>query len=202
MEIELSRGNPVDFSGLNCVLLAAIPLAITVAGCVAGRGDPSDTAEEINQHLAHRNWSELAGTVHPQKGVLFSPYGFVDTESAVVFDHAEVRRAGADSTERIWGTFDGTGDPIRMTFNEYYERFVYDADYAALDCGAPNERLAHGNTLNNIDEVFSEDSVFIECHDSGSDQYGGMDWRSLRIVLEPTGRRWVLVGLVHDEWTI
>ncbi|MBT8399182.1 MAG: hypothetical protein KJO98_01800 [Rhodothermia bacterium] len=192
---DRSRGS----GGVRC---AALLLAVTVGGCVAGRGDPQDTADEVVQHLALQNWSELAEIVHPQSGVLFSPYGFVDMQHAVVLDRNDLRSAATDSTQRIWGRFDGTGEPIRMTFSEYYERFIYDAAYAAIECGAPNERIGQGNTLNNIGEVFSDESVFIECHHPGSDRYAGMDWRSLRIVLEPAARRWLLVGVVHDEWTI
>ena len=41
----------------------------------------------------------------------------------------------------------------------------------------------------------------MEYYFSGFDpQYGGMDWRSLRLVFAPHGEGWALVGIVHDEW--
>ena len=42
----------------------------------------------------------------------------------------------------------------------------------------------------------------MEYHFKGMDaQQGGMDWRSLRLVLEAHNGAWYLVGIVHDEWT-
>ncbi len=45
--------------------------------------------------------------------------------------------------------------------------------------------------------------VFIEYHFSGfEEEYGGMDWVSLRLVFVQEGGQWYLVGLVNDRWTI
>ncbi|UTW69619.1 hypothetical protein KHA80_00300 [Anaerobacillus sp. HL2] len=47
-----------------------------------------------------------------------------------------------------------------------------------------NERLGHGNTLDNSREVY-EDATVIEYYFSGFDpQYDGMDWRSYVFALE------------------
>ena len=31
---------------------------------------------------------------------------------------------------------------------------------------------------------------------------GGMDWCSLRLVFEPGDTQWLLVGIIHGQWTI
>jgi len=44
---------------------------------------------------------------------------------------------------------------------------------------------------------------FVEFHFTGFDpQYGGIDWSSLRLVFENVGGNWLLIGIVHDGWTI
>jgi hypothetical protein len=44
---------------------------------------------------------------------------------------------------------------------------------------------------------------FTESHFSGfEEKYGGMDWRSLRLVFKEIKGRFFLVGVVHDKWTI
>ena len=64
------------------------------------------------------------------------------------------------------------------------------------DLGAPKEPFA------NHDEVYPL-AATIEYHFSGFDaRFEGMDWRSVRLVLEQENGTWYLVGLIHDEWTI
>lgn len=159
-------------------------------------------AAEIIFAIKNRDMAALSTMVHPQKGVRFSPYTFVDTTGDVVFSAADLPTAMADTTVYLWGAFDGSGEPINMTFAEYWARFVYDADFARPEIIGFNQIVGHGNTINNIADVYPG-AVVVEYHFSGFDpQYNGMDWRSLRLVLEPFGGEWMLVGIVHDEWTI
>ena len=88
-----------------------------------------------------------------------------------------------------------------MTFLDYYNRFIYDEDYVAAHQIAVNTRLGPGSSLDNSQQIYPNATI-VEYHFTGFDpQYMGMDWRSLRIVLEPTGNLWYLVGIIHDEWT-
>ncbi len=159
-------------------------------------------AAEIIFAIKHRDMASLATMVHPQKGVRFSPYTFVDTTTDLVFSAADLPTAMNNPTVYLWGVFDGSGEPINMTFADYWVRFVYDADFAQPEIIGFNQTVGQGNTLNNIAEVYPG-AVVVEYYFSGFEpQYEGMDWRSLRLVLEPFGGTWVLVGIVHDEWTI
>ncbi len=159
-------------------------------------------AAEIIFAIKNRDMVTLAASTHPQKGVRFSPYTFVDTANDLVFSAADLPAAMNDPTVFTWGAFDGSGEPIEMTFAEYWARFVYDADFARPEIIGFNQIVGHGNTINNIAEVYPG-AVVVEYHFSGFDpQYDGMDWRSLRLVLEPFDGAWMLVGIVHDEWTI
>ena len=129
----------------------------------------------------------------------------------------EVKKSPAGSTAITWLTkhtrwsmwpvtiswrFDGSGEPINLTFEAYFERFIYDADFARPHAIGYNEIIGAGNTINNIAEVYPN-AVTIEYHFEGFDPtFAGLDWRSLRLVLEGKEGTWYLVGIVHDEWTI
>jgi hypothetical protein len=144
--------------------------------------------------------------VHPDKGVRFSPYTYVrvgeDDDVDLVFSAEELTGLPADETVYRWGAFDGTGEPIDRTFSEYYGRFIYDVDFAFPTSVGFNEIVGAGNTINNVLDVYPQAQV-VEYHLPGSNpDFGGMDWRSLRLVLENAGDGWYLVGIVHDEWTI
>ncbi|HYF94322.1 MAG TPA: hypothetical protein VD969_19050 [Symbiobacteriaceae bacterium] len=46
------------------------------------------------------------------------------------------------------------------------------------------------------------DGFMVEFHFPGFEaKYGGMDWRSLRLVYERLGNAWFLVGIIHGQWT-
>ncbi len=163
---------------------------------------PDVVAFEVVLSLKNKEMLSLSHYVHPSKGVRFSPYGYVEVNTDLIFTAQQVEQLMMDTTEYHWGAFDGSGDPIEMTFTEYYERFVYDQDYANPEQTSNNQRIGQGNTIDNSGQIYPNATI-VEYHFSGFDpQYEGMDWRSLRIVLEEDGGNWYVVGIIHDEWTI
>jgi hypothetical protein len=165
-------------------------------------------AAEIVLALRDRDLDQLADLAHPVKGVTFSPYTYVRPlqgapgEADLVFGPTQLRELWSDSSEYSWGAFDGSGEPIELTFQDYYARFVYDVDFAQPDVVGFGQVVGQGNTINNVADVYPL-GVTVEYHFEGFDpQYAGLDWRSLRLVLEEYQGDWVLVGIVHDEWTI
>jgi hypothetical protein len=162
---------------------------------------PEETADKIVQLLKNKEMEVLAELVHSSEGVRFSPYGYIDKENDQVFTSEQVKKLWEDETVYHWGQFDGSGDPIKMTFPEYYDRFVYDHDYVNAEETSVNKRLGQGNTINNSQEVYPNATI-IEYHFSGfEEEYEGMDWRSLRLVMEKEKEKWFLIGIIHDEWT-
>ncbi len=98
--------------------------------------------------------------------------------------------------------YDGTGNPIFMIFPEYHQNFVYDSNYIKPEIIGFNVEVSSGNAINNIAGVYSE-GVMIEYYFSGFDpQYGGLDWRSIRLVFIQDNLSWYLVAIIHGEWTI
>ena len=160
--------------------------------------------ENILITLKNKNYSAFANYIHPVEGIRFSPYGYVDTVHDMKFSKQKfINETGKDGQEMIvWGAFDGTGDPIKMTLNNYMNRFVYDVDFIKPEKRKVNEFIGGGNSLNNLLSVY-KGCEFTESHFSGfEEKYGGMDWKSLRLVFRNRNGRFLLVGIVHDEWTI
>jgi Bacterial SH3 domain len=173
-----------------------------VADAVAARSAQAILA--IRDH----DMQALARLVHPVKGVTFSPYAYVHPlqgapgEADMVFSPAQLTGLWTDPTVYHWGTYDGSGEPIDLTFREYYGEFVYDVDFAQPQVVGLGETVGQGNSINNIPTVYPN-GVTVEYHFEGFDpQYAGMDWRSLRLVLEELDGTWYVVGIVHDKWTI
>ncbi|HEY0736149.1 MAG TPA: hypothetical protein VGD69_14640 [Herpetosiphonaceae bacterium] len=157
------------------------------------------TAKQAIEALKNRDMVRIAGMAHPEKGMAFSAYGRVDDKS-VVLKPEQLAGALADPTIRLWGSYDGTGDPIELTFAAYFERFVYSHDFAAAPEIGYNQAL--GDIYNYADD-FDPGSIFVEYHFPGFDpQYEGMDWQSLRLVFEQQDQTWYLVGILHNQWMI
>ena len=160
-----------------------------------------DRANAVLQALATKDMAALAEYVDPVEGVRFSPYSFVhETDQVFVADQLQALPGSTD--EYLWGSFDGSGEPINLTFDAYDERFVYSQDFLNAEEVGYNTVIGSGNTLNNAAE-FYPGSIIVEYHFSGFDpQYGGMDWESLRLVFQQRDGTWYLVGIIHDQWTI
>ncbi|MBO1512960.1 hypothetical protein [Metabacillus bambusae] len=160
-----------------------------------------DKADEVLKLLKEKNAKELTNYVHPEKGVLFSPYLFVDKE-AVTFDKEKVKELYEDVETYTWGTQDGSGEPIELTPSEYYSKFIYDSKYDQADEIVFDRKEARGNTIRNITEVFP-DSHSVEYYVKGTEENGNMDWKALNLVFEKDAEgEWKLVAIVHDQWTI
>jgi hypothetical protein len=160
-------------------------------------------ARQVVLALKSRDMNALAGYVHPVQGVRFSPYAFLDKESNVRMTAAETRQALAETKKRLWGTFDGAGAPIRLTFAEYFKRFVYDHDYAAAPKVLYDSPPAvKGNTHDNSREEYPN-SIIVEFHFPGFQaEREGMDYASLRLIFSQHRGAWYLVYVIHDQWTI
>jgi hypothetical protein len=187
---------------LSCQLASPAPLPTPspVPQSTPSEEDLAVTAQRVVFALQARDLDALAAFVHPEKGVRFSPYTFAREED-LVFMPDHFSDLLADQTVYEWGAYDGTGEPIHLTFAEYYDRFVYPFDYAAGAQISYSQPIGFGNTINNLAEFYAGARV-VEFYQAGTDQYSGMDWSSLRLVFESTSEGWKLIAIVNDIWTI
>ena len=160
------------------------------------------TAFEVVELLKTMDMAGVSDYVHPSLGVRFTPYDYVDSQTDLVFTAAQVAGLAQDNTVYLWGSFDGSGNPINQIYSDYHQSFVYDEDFLNPHIIGINTKIGMGNSLNNVDTAYPN-GEFIEFHFTGFDpQYSGMDWRSLKLVFEDVSGSWYLVGIIHGQWTI
>lgn len=159
-------------------------------------------ASQVLSALGTRNMRELATHVHPVKGLRFSPTVDVDPERSIVFTASELAKGLDDPRHRRWGSSDGSGEPISLSFADYYGRFVWDRDYARAAEKRYNEFGAKSTTRPNLWEVYPN-AVVVESHVPGTKpESEGMDWKSLLLVFEQHDSTWYLSAIVHDQWSV
>lgn len=174
--------------------LAAQLAALTQSDTVLER------ANTVVKILKEQGFAALRPFIHADKGLLFSPYGYIQND-AQVFNIDELLELPGSDKVYSWGKYTGSGDPIELTFSEYYSKFIYDADFANARKIGNNVIIGRGNSLHNISDVFPE-SVFVEFHFTGfEEQFGGLDRVSLRLVFMQSDGAWYLTAIVHDSWT-
>ncbi|WP_410513333.1 copper amine oxidase N-terminal domain-containing protein [Paenibacillus sp. BR2-3] len=191
-----SMGGLVSWNASTATASITMPLTPAAAQLII-----QDRAEEAVTALKEKDWESLQALSSP-KGVRFSPYGYVNTSSDRLLSHSSLTTAPLDNTAYLWGSYDGSGDPIKLNFAQYYDRFIYSSDFAAAPQIGYNVTIGTGNTLDNSRNIYPN-AIIVEYHYDGFDpQYAGMDWQSLRLVFGKEGSQWVLVGIIHDQWTI
>lgn len=150
--------------------------------------------------LRDKDMDEFAQYVHPEKGVRFVPFTYVEEENAT-FAPNIVDNLFEDDNIYFWGTSAGDGEPINLTFADYYDNFVYDVDYLFCDRIGYDRNVLLGNNIDNSKEVYP-DSRLIEFHFDGfNPEYTGMDFRTLRVVLADYNGTPLVVAVVHNVWT-
>jgi hypothetical protein len=178
---------------------------ITLIAAIAVATPPLDAAEtivraqsaEIVRHFMDRDMTHMIRHVHPNHGVRFSPYATL-TKADVVFTPQQMLNLFNNKKAYAWGIYPGTGDPVKMTFGEYYKRFVYARDFSQAPDVTYNAVARPGSTGNNSASFF-EGSRFIDYHWPGTEAAGGKDWKTLRMVFMPWQNNWLLVAVVNDE---
>ncbi len=140
--------------------------------------------------------------VHPIKGVRFTPYTNVKVNDIVMAPPLLLAEYENDSVIP-WGVFDGSGEPMELAFSQYLKQFIWDHDYTAAPEVLWDSPKQRGNIVENAMEFYGPAIRMVEYHFPGFDpQYEGMDWESLRLVLEEYEGKWMLVGIIHDQWTV
>jgi hypothetical protein len=151
--------------------------------------------------LKNRNMPELSTLVHPEKGVSFSPYATLHPGRDVSFTPEQLYVAPRIKRSYVWGEYDGSGEPIDLGFEAYLLRFVFDGDYTAVTPLVNTAPPRTSNTPDNTARLYPN-GVVMAYFIPGSEKNKGMDFHTLRLVLEKYEGKWYLVHIAHDQWTI
>ncbi len=159
------------------------------------------TSRRVLSLLKNKSFIQLSALFHPTRGIRFSPYGLVDTSSHMALLATDFLAAIKNKQRLYWGSYDGTGDSIVLTAAQYYNKFIYNADFLNAEKSSLDKRISTGNSLDNLATVYPGCN-YTEHYFSGfNKKYGGMDWTSLKLVFSFYEGRIYLVAIVHDQWT-
>lgn len=160
---------------------------------------PEAVAEMLFAALASESYDTFAQFADPEKGTTMAIYGFV-TEDAPVFDSQRWFSVGRDERVYQFGTYDGSGFPIQETAAEWLHLFFV-PHRERSEWERTITTGAVGTGLATPEDIWPQ-ATHVTYRWAGSDQYDGMDWRSITFVLVKGPAGWRLIGLVSNQWTI
>src|SRR5690554_1716571 len=96
---------------------------------------------EILEVIKEKDFPRLVEYFHPELGLRFSPYGYIDTVHHVRFTAEEFIKQSEDGGSISWGSYDGTGKDIQMSLEDYFNKFVYEVDFLNAEQISVNEVL-------------------------------------------------------------
>ena len=154
---------------------------------------------EILSTLRSKDFTKFSKYIHPEKGVRFSMYAYVQPKTDKHFTKEEFVKYMSTNIKVTWGEKDGTGDKLVLSIENYLTQWVFKKDFIGAEYHQ-NVYKGTGNSINNLKEIYPN-ADFTENYIPGSEEYGEMDWNSLRFVFEELYGTRYLVAVINDQWT-
>lgn len=192
-------GKPVP-NQIDSIAQNKVDSAGTVQNNVNKEVALKQTNDEVLKALKDKDYTTFASLIHPEKGVRFSMYAYVDVKEDKHFSKADFEKYQPTKTLFTWGAHDGSGDPYKATINDYLSKWVFSKDFTTSQYSM-NKFIGGGNSLNNLKEIYHKDD-FTENYIKGTEKYGNMDWKTVRFVFEEFQGKYYLVAVLNDQWTI
>jgi|GEM_PF-2300693 len=156
------------------------------------------TSKNVIEVIVNKHISKLAHYVHPTKGVILSPYVFIQ-DDAIILNAKEVEQMFEDTKVYTWGTHAGSGMPIQLTKEQYFDQYLYDQQFQFPDELNINNVKQRGTMVNELQEKFPG-SYIVEYHLYGKENE--LAWKSINLIFEKDQQgEWKLIAIVNDQWT-
>ncbi|MBF0492204.1 MAG: hypothetical protein HQM15_05435 [Deltaproteobacteria bacterium] len=161
----------------------------------------SKTSREVILAVKSNNFKKFSQFIHPSKGVRISLDAYVLLDQDLVFSSAQFAKLNLDKKKYMFGYADGSGDPIRLTLAQYFQKRLYAHDFSNAPQVGYNQTLGHGNSIDNAFKIYPK-AILVEYYFPGLDpKADGMDWVSRRFIFEEYQGKWYLTAIIHDQWT-
>lgn len=157
--------------------------------------------DSILQVFFTKEYAKLAPFISDD-GILFSPYGHVDTAKNIVLSRQEFLELLKNNRKVLWGYADGTGDPIQLNISQYFNKYVYDVAFLKAEQTSVSKLIDPDSAFLNVSTIYPHNS-FAQFYFPGfNKEYEGMDWKSLLLVFKQKQSKLYLLAIIHNQWKI
>lgn len=157
-------------------------------------------AKRIINHIKAKEFDKVSSFVSIDSGLRFSSNSYITKEDLQV-PKEQVAGLWTNGKKYTWGTEEGSGEPIRKTFADYYTSYIYSKDFVNAPDIEVNKTL-RGNTtsITNFKEVYPG-SVNVDFHfpNTNEDAY---DWATLRFIFIKENDSWHLRHIQQESYSM
>lgn len=158
----------------------------------------SERTQTAIQYIKDKNFKSLAEMIHPTKHLRVSHTSEIQINSETLINKEQLESLPSDKTKYTWGITDGQGQLVNLTFEEFYEKYIYDVDYAKEAEVIYNKYTQRPNqNNNNVYQIFNS-GIVVEYFYKGSEENDYTDWKSLYLCFESYENIWYLSGIIHS----
>jgi len=152
------------------------------------------------QFLKTKNYEKFATYIHPEKGVTFSMYAFVNSASDRCFTKKEFLYFISSPADFTWGEKNASGELYRETLQNYLSNWVWKKDFSTASYEL-NGTMSRGNSQDNSKQIYPECDITVNFL-SGTKEFSEMDWQTLGFVFEEFYGKYYLIAVINDQWTV
>lgn len=161
-----------------------------------------NTACFVVRAIQQRDYVALSAYVDPEQGLTFTTFSTVDREIDLNFTPDEVAAFDQNTTNYSWAVLPGSGDILTMTPDAYFSSYIFNVDYTQTTLIGIDRVNLSGNALENVAEAYPGCRFVDFTYPGPGAGSAGQEWSSLKLVFAPAQTRWLLVGLIHSQWTV
>lgn len=147
----------------------------------------------------------LEELISPNKGLIISTTPYINKPNYITLSIANFQKfskGGDSSTVFKWGTYDATGEPIYMTYQQFYKRFLCPINYLGKVIKISYNNIPTRSTASNNYKTIFPKAKFVEYYFPGTKKSANMDWHSLILVFEQVSNKLYLSSIIIDFWRI
>lgn len=189
------------FAGTVNRLVRAFACAALVAATADAAVTVDAKADTVLAALKSADFRALSGQMCSGSRLTYSPYARnLSTLPRISFARPDVAAFGSSRKKYVWGAYDGSGDPIRLTPREYHKEFVYDVDYQSASAKTHLDRKAFDadKDLAALAKAYPAAEI-VTYKFAGTSDASYKDARGLILVFEQRAGNWCLRAVAHDE---
>ncbi len=169
--------------------------------------DPESAKKNIKERtktvinlLSNKNMEAFSRFVHPTKGLRFSPVPVVHLGFSKLFSAKTIKTFFSDKKIYKWATYSATHEPVELTPSEYYQKYIYDQDFALskyISYNTVHESIPYSD-ISNINENYKNAIIveyFLGPNNTITERY---DNPFLRIYYEKYNNEYYVTVITHN----
>ena len=153
--------------------------------------------------IKNKDMKKLSTLIDQKKGLMISLSPFIEKESFIKFTNATLLNLNLEKNKKVkinWGIDDATGEPDKLTFTEFYKKYLFPVDYLGKGIEVNYNTIPLRSTSAHNFKDYFKSGIPVEYHFKGTEKNANLDWCSLILIYEKTNDILNLSAILVEHW--